>query len=100
VACLDRANITVAPKAKPTKNHFVVKIQRLTENFYYVAIGNKERSIWGRLPCATNPDLNPILKCKIGQEGIFHCTAYFQAIWDSRKGLRVNPFVVLPPETW
>jgi hypothetical protein len=34
-------------------------------------------------------------------EGVNGSTAFFYALWDSKtKGLRINPFVVLPVEVW
>jgi hypothetical protein len=47
-----------------------------------------------------NPDLCPILRGKIEEGGIIGFMAFFQATWDPEKGLKVNPFVVLPPEIW
>jgi MYND finger/Ankyrin repeat len=93
----------VLPKeecTEPRKNHFVVKVQKLADVNFKLAINNKERSICGRILCEENPDLSAVLKSKIEESGVYGNVAFFQAVWNSENGLKINPFVVLPPEVW
>jgi hypothetical protein len=85
---------------QPSKSHFVVKVQKLAEAMSRLAISNKEMTVSGLLQSKKNADLYQILKSSIEAHGVFGNVAFFQATWDAQNGLKVNPYVVLPPELW
>jgi hypothetical protein len=85
---------------QPSKSHFVVKVQKLAETMSRLAISNKEMTVSGLLQSKKNADLYQILKSSIEAHGVFGNVAFFQATWDAQNGLKVNPYVVLPPELW
>jgi hypothetical protein len=100
VACVTNTGEQEKASPDPTKRHFVVKIQRLVNDQSMLSINNEEMTISGRLLPMRNPTLSPVLEWKIMSEGFYGTTAFFHAIWDSKRGLKVNPHVVLPLEVW
>jgi hypothetical protein len=84
----------------PSKSHFVVKVQKLAEAISRLAINNKEMTVSGLLVSTAENELYRILKDKIEAEGVFGNMAFFQATWDTVNGLKINPYVVLPPKMW
>jgi hypothetical protein len=98
-ACLKATGKVNAESSQPSKRHFIVKVQKLAESSSRLAINNKEMTISGLLVLARNPDLSPILKRQIETDGVYGNVAFFLAILDSTK-LKINPWVVCPPEIW
>jgi hypothetical protein len=99
-ACLEHAIPVNNDNPQPNKDHFVVKVQKLAEVSSRLAINNKEMTVAGVLLSEENPTLSRILKGKIEADGVYGYIAFFQATWNFENGLKMNPFVVLPPDIW
>ena len=65
-----------------------------------INIQNKDRSYIRLLERKENEVLHQNLLLEVKKNGINGLKGYFYAFLDSNQKLKINPFRILPPETW
>ena len=92
------------------KSHFIVKIQaplwstkkkkdKKPEN-EYLYVYNAENTINGHIASDMSPSVYQEALQAVKTHGLMGAKAYFYAVWEEGKGLKINLKRVQPPESW
>ena len=65
-----------------------------------INIQNKDRSYIRLLEREENQVIHQTLLMEVKKNGLNGLKGYFFAFLDSNQKLKINPFRILPPETW
>ena len=94
----------------PARRQFVVKVQIPMRGFLQtdttvnemgaISVQNKDKTFIKMLEREENQKIHQILMSEVKKNGVNGLKGYFFAFLDSKQKLKINPFRILPPETW
>ena len=65
-----------------------------------ISVQNKDKTFIKMLEREENKKIHQILMSEVKKNGVNGLKGYFFAFLDSKQKLKINPFRMLPPETW